>query len=1138
MKNLFIVICFITFAFASVINIPDDYDTIQMGIVFAANGDTVLVADGTYSGDGNVNIDFYGKAITLLAYGATISAGPAARAFNIHTQEDTTTVIDGFTISDSGAETAEGGAIRILENSAVKLKNCIFSTNNSVQNGGAIFIDSGFAFIENSTFNDNGSYTSEGGAIYAKDSKVIIHNSIFDHNYARSNGAAIFGSNLVLEIYSTDFNDNKFDSQSYNSGAIYFSNNTQFQSETTKIYDSNFSNNGSYWDGSGGAIEFSNLMADLEIKRCTFIDNVARGSGGAIYIYAGSEDANVYIEDSIFDDNGNDNTNSYYSTNQGGAIYFNAAYNNTLNISRTIFKNNFSENHSSSGYGTVFLYSGHLNIDNSLFHDNANYGIWSDYGIVNVNFCTSTNTFILRENVGSGQNLDTVGTFKNSIVQISCQSNYGDCIYENIPGEDNFPTFNASQNFLDYTERDLRHNIHSTGIGAGVVDDNFDTDLLGNPRVHPEGSNPDIGCYEHTLASPNVGYSSIYVDLEGDDDTGSGTFENPFKTISFAALNTKGVSVGGRDSLIIGDGYFTESETIKSPNNHYLFINSESEDLSQTTINCESNPCFQLIRPTLKNLSISGTSLIGSGTNVTLENIETNASMNMGPYATDINATNFKCPGIYTTLSEHNHNNTVYNFNYNLDYVEIDNIHFIIDYAPDYNRVNLNITNSLINSIDGNIYSSPSYPNNYFTFDISASTITDYFSVNTSSYDGSNYLRNIVFDSAEVYLIHWYYNNGYSLYYTIENATFYNSNLYSRSVYYASTIKQSIFWPYFSGYLDIPTPQNSTTYPPTNVTYTMNAPYYGNGNIVGNPLLNIEDFTLYPSSPCINAGNPSIFDEDGTIADLGANPYNFNGNYEPNISSIFDVPDDQGGQVRLTWLRSENDAEYGNIQNYGIWRVLDDGSFDGIGEIPALQLDSYQYIANTLEDSTADNLNEESFFITAHTPDPWIYYSSLISTGYSVDNIVPAVPENFSGYFNDNSISLSWDDNIEDDFQYYVLYLNDQIVAYSLDSEYIHQTDQIELNYKLTATDIHDNESESISTFILNTDHPLGDVNSDYTINVLDIIVLVNIILDNYNGGEPLNPYLLWSSDLYDDDDINIIDIVALVNLVMDINLN
>ena len=51
-----------------------NYDDIQMGIVFAANGDTLLVAGGTYSGDGFRDIDFYGKEVTLLSYeGAIIS---------------------------------------------------------------------------------------------------------------------------------------------------------------------------------------------------------------------------------------------------------------------------------------------------------------------------------------------------------------------------------------------------------------------------------------------------------------------------------------------------------------------------------------------------------------------------------------------------------------------------------------------------------------------------------------------------------------------------------------------------------------------------------------------------------------------------------------------------------------------------------------------------------------------------------------------------------------------------------------------------------------------------------------------------------------------------------------------------------
>jgi hypothetical protein len=41
-----------------------DFDSIQVAIADANDGDTVLVADGTYTGPGNRNIDFLGKAIT------------------------------------------------------------------------------------------------------------------------------------------------------------------------------------------------------------------------------------------------------------------------------------------------------------------------------------------------------------------------------------------------------------------------------------------------------------------------------------------------------------------------------------------------------------------------------------------------------------------------------------------------------------------------------------------------------------------------------------------------------------------------------------------------------------------------------------------------------------------------------------------------------------------------------------------------------------------------------------------------------------------------------------------------------------------------------------------------------------------
>ena len=55
-------------------------------------------------------------------------------------------------------------------------------------------------------------------------------------------------------------------------------------------------------------------------------------------------------------------------------------------------------------------------------------------------------------------------------------------------------------------------------------------------------------------------------------------------------------------------------------------------------------------------------------------------------------------------------------------------------------------------------------------------------------------------------------------------------------------------------------------------------------------------------------------------------------------------------------------------------------------------------------------------------------------------------------------------------------------------------------------------------------------MNLDLTLNILDILFIINIILEDIVP----NNYESWSSDLNNDGSINIIDIVTLINLIVE----
>jgi predicted outer membrane repeat protein len=271
-----LVISFSTISFATTINVPDDQPTIQAGLNIAAEGDTVLVAAGTYF----ENITWPAvngiKLIGSGEEGCIIDGNSLASVIRFTWALggiiDETTRISGFTIQNgnAGGESPDnrGGGIR-CSFASPSLHDLIIADNFASYRGGGIYCETNSTTsIVDVTI--SGNMAGSGGGIYfASNSNSVLENVIVSSNSASEDGGGLYFDTSSPGLTDVSVSDNQAES---NGGGMMISYSNPDLTGVIITGNSAMLGGGIYGTGSTPALTGVRLT-----------DNSAGCNGGGIY---------------------------------------------------------------------------------------------------------------------------------------------------------------------------------------------------------------------------------------------------------------------------------------------------------------------------------------------------------------------------------------------------------------------------------------------------------------------------------------------------------------------------------------------------------------------------------------------------------------------------------------------------------------------------------------------------------------------------------------------------------------------------------------------------------------------------------------------------------------------------------------
>lgn len=278
-----------------VLNVPAEYPTIQAGIDAAVDDDIVLVAPGTYSGSGNVDLDYAGKSITVRGSNResviTDEAG-GTRAVRFNTAESPLSVFEGFTIQFNSGQGI------VIRSSDPTIRDCtVFAENQSplvmVQSDSTL-TDVALEGLREPAQILRGSPTLDrvtitGTSIEMRSTDILLIDCIAENNDSglgfTGGGLSIRNSSAVLERCIVR-NNLTFGEEGYFSfgGGVYVEE-SDVRFIACRIEDNHAIGHHQKVHGDGGGAYL--LNSEAEFEACVLIGNSGT-RGGGVYVEGGN----------------------------------------------------------------------------------------------------------------------------------------------------------------------------------------------------------------------------------------------------------------------------------------------------------------------------------------------------------------------------------------------------------------------------------------------------------------------------------------------------------------------------------------------------------------------------------------------------------------------------------------------------------------------------------------------------------------------------------------------------------------------------------------------------------------------------------------------------------------------------------